>query len=258
MDTRRTCTKCGREFPATLDYFYKQSSGLYGLNSRCKACHCESTRESALARNPETNREYQARHREAHREQLNERARQRRAENPQVHRERDRRYRERHPEKAKETQRESKRKARRINPDKFRVYDRAYSKTPKGRLNDSVVGHIKRARKRALPHDFTVADWQYCLNYWNHRCCICGKTQGFWHAISQDHWIPITDKRPNNPGTVPGNILPMCHALKDGEDCCNSNKKNKDPIQWLTERVGSAKAAKILKKINEYFATVRK
>ena len=34
----KTCTKCATEFPATLEYFYKNTSGKYGLTSRCKSC----------------------------------------------------------------------------------------------------------------------------------------------------------------------------------------------------------------------------
>lgn len=34
----KTCTKCKIEFPATLEYFYKNPSGKYGLTPRCKSC----------------------------------------------------------------------------------------------------------------------------------------------------------------------------------------------------------------------------
>ena len=34
----KTCTKCGTEFPATLEYFYKNTSGKYGVTPRCKSC----------------------------------------------------------------------------------------------------------------------------------------------------------------------------------------------------------------------------
>lgn len=40
MDTK-ICTKCKRELPATLDFFYKQKRGLFGLHSRCKECYRE-------------------------------------------------------------------------------------------------------------------------------------------------------------------------------------------------------------------------
>ena len=34
----RTCTKCGEEKPATLEFFYKQKAGKYGLRANCKPC----------------------------------------------------------------------------------------------------------------------------------------------------------------------------------------------------------------------------
>ncbi len=34
----RTCTKCNKEFPATLEFFHKQKGGEFGLNSFCKEC----------------------------------------------------------------------------------------------------------------------------------------------------------------------------------------------------------------------------
>ena len=37
----KICTKCKKEFPATLEYFYKQKLGLHGLYSICKECYNE-------------------------------------------------------------------------------------------------------------------------------------------------------------------------------------------------------------------------
>ena len=34
----KVCTKCGREFPATLEYFHKNKCGEYGLHAQCKEC----------------------------------------------------------------------------------------------------------------------------------------------------------------------------------------------------------------------------
>src|SRR5258707_10760287 len=36
---KRTCTKCKQSFPATLENFYPQKAGKYGLGSWCKTCH---------------------------------------------------------------------------------------------------------------------------------------------------------------------------------------------------------------------------
>ena len=34
----KICSVCGKEYPATTEYFYKKKNGLYGLESRCKSC----------------------------------------------------------------------------------------------------------------------------------------------------------------------------------------------------------------------------
>lgn len=38
--TTKHCKDCGREFPATLEYFHKHESGRFGLKARCKSCQC--------------------------------------------------------------------------------------------------------------------------------------------------------------------------------------------------------------------------
>lgn len=34
----KTCRKCLQEFPATLEFFYKNAGGKYGVTPRCKSC----------------------------------------------------------------------------------------------------------------------------------------------------------------------------------------------------------------------------
>jgi hypothetical protein len=65
--------------------------------------------------------------------------------------------------------------------------------------------------------------------------------------------IPLTDPRPDNPGTVPTNIVPLCH----GVDGCNLSKSNGDPIEWLTSRYVPRKAKQILARIQAYFDSLK-
>lgn len=62
MTQTKTCRKCGKELPATLEFFYKNSGGKYGLTPRCKPCVDEdnqiayqkrmaNNREKVLAQN---------------------------------------------------------------------------------------------------------------------------------------------------------------------------------------------------------------
>ena len=56
MTSNKTCRKCGRDFPATLEFFYRNSGGKYGLTPRCKPCVNQENIERharSLAENPE-------------------------------------------------------------------------------------------------------------------------------------------------------------------------------------------------------------
>lgn len=59
MTLTKTCRKCGNTLPATLEYFYKNSGGKYGLTPRCKPCVNEDNIAShvkRMAKNPERTR----------------------------------------------------------------------------------------------------------------------------------------------------------------------------------------------------------
>ncbi len=50
MTKTKTCTMCGEEKPATVEYFYKRGNGFH---SRCKVCrkaHYEANKETLLER----------------------------------------------------------------------------------------------------------------------------------------------------------------------------------------------------------------
>lgn len=42
MTMTKTCTNCNKEYPATLEYFYGQAEGKFGVRSNCKVCHREA------------------------------------------------------------------------------------------------------------------------------------------------------------------------------------------------------------------------
>jgi hypothetical protein len=123
--------------------------------------------------------------------------------------------------------------------------------------NPKIIRNItlrRRARKLALPDYFTILDWQYALDYFNDCCAACGRqlTDLFGtHKANADHWIPLAS--PDCPGTVPGNIVPLC----GGEGGCNNSKSDKDPEEWLIARFGKRKGKAILQRINAYFDWIR-
>lgn len=51
----KTCTKCNTELPATLEFFYKNAGGKFGVTPRCKSCvnkDNKASHEKRLAENP--------------------------------------------------------------------------------------------------------------------------------------------------------------------------------------------------------------
>jgi hypothetical protein len=114
----------------------------------------------------------------------------------------------------------------------------------------------RRARQRGLSTDFTTQDWQNCIFYWNGCCAICGREEAQGHVLAMDHWIPLAS--PACPGTIPDNILPLCHNRKGHTGGCNNSKKHSNPIEWLIKRLGPEAAETKLAEIEAFFATVRR
>jgi hypothetical protein len=144
------------------------------------------------------------------------------------------------------------------NREKKRSMDREHYRQNKGAY--FLNSWRRKARKRALPNDFTEADWQFALSYFNGCCAVCGAAPDLWLTIAADHWIPLNARRADNPGTVPHNIVPLCHSkpgMPVGKKPCNQSKKDKHAAEWLTSTLGKKKAKQIMARIDEFFSKVR-
>ena len=260
LTPQKTCTKCGITKPATIEYFHTQKRGKFGFRSICRECnhlYDISPEVRERKRRQQSTPEYRAKDREIHKTESYKRKKKIRRSSPE-YREREREYRSR-PEV-----RERMRKKRQSseyqktvkdwyvrNKERLIAYRRDYQVANRERLN--LYGHIKRARKRRLPHTFTEKDRQRMLDYWGHCCCICGRPAGLWHVLANEHWQPES----KGGSFTPDNILPMCHAMKDGENCCNNSKYNNDPIEWLVKTFGKRKAKTKLSEIERYFDWIK-
>jgi hypothetical protein len=220
----KQCNHCKQQFPATPEFFYRDKANPSGLRPECKSCGLAAVK-AYQAKHPEKVRAANKRQWAENREQQQARKRASRAKNPQQHRDENKRYRERHAEEV----RERKRKYRAVNES------------------------TRKARKTGLPCSLTTAEWERCLDYWQHCCAVCGRPVGLWHTLAREHWIALSDPRPDNPGTVATNIVPLCHGMGG----CNNSKHNRDAIEWLTERYGKRKAKQITQRVQRYFEWVR-
>lgn len=262
-DILKFCHTCQTWMPATTEYFSVHKGGLHGLRTPCKSC-CSLIKRGLLVTidpfkcedgykrcvqcqecKPATPEYFETDKRSLDglgspcRTCSRENGKKKRAANPEKKREEGRVYREKFPDKMRFFRNRWKQE----HPEKGSAYS-----------------HTRNAKKRNLPYQWEGDDILCMMDYWEHRCCICGQPADFWHVIAYDHWIPISDQRPDNPGTVPWNMLPMCHskAGANGLCGCNNSKGNKDPRQWITEKLGKKAAGKKLAEIEAYFEWIRK
>jgi hypothetical protein len=70
METK-ICTKCGKELPATIEYFYKDTTVKSGLHASCKTCKSERS-EKAYLKNKEKILKQQAKYKQEHKKQISE------------------------------------------------------------------------------------------------------------------------------------------------------------------------------------------
>lgn len=108
----------------------------------------------------------------------------------------------------------------------------------------------RRAKKRNLPNTFNIHHRKFMLHYWDNACAVCRRKPKEGLILSDDHWIPI--KSDHCPGTVPKNMLPLCHGVTG----CNNSKSNKNPHLWLLRNFGEAQTIEIEKSISLYFSSI--
>lgn len=256
----KCCSKCGVEYPATSEYFYKIQSG--NLRNSCKKCRdayvqewCEDNRprrREIVNRWDDNHPEQIAKWRDEHREYLLNYHRNYYIENRDILLIKGKEWVERNPEKSREIKsrhyqnhtpivKARSKKWRQDHPERYA-------------LSMRVCGARRRSRRQKLPDSFTNADWRRALEYFHHCCAVCGrqlKDLFDTHTAAADHWIPLSYDG-ENPGTVPTNIVPLCH----GENGCNNSKTNKLPDEWLIQRFGKRKAKQVMKRVQEYFEWV--
>jgi hypothetical protein len=250
------CANCGKLKPATPEFFKSASRRATGIGTQCRECATEYSktwREKKIEQEPD----YIARLYQRHQAENQARARRYYESHKEQHRERQRKWDELNAERLIQTRREyylrnreqfieDRRQWRKDNAERYRAYNRRWQEENPEKTGMIAIGRDarRRARKRALPYDFSARDWDYCLQYWQNCCAVCG-TAGEIHA---DHWIALS--APGCPGTVRDNMISLCAH-------CNQTKWATHPEKWLTEKLGAESAAQKLQAIQAYFEHVR-
>lgn len=250
----KCCAKCGKEFPATPEYFRPSRKSL---RNSCRQCAREKARQYDY-QHAEERRQYKKQYYRDHAEGARKKARHYYADHKEERRDYNRLWREKNPDKSKKSTQHWRDK----NPEKVKLTGRQsssryYRKHPSKAKKSAklwrdsntikVRGYTlrRRAQKRKLPSTFTDADWECSLNYFHGCCAYCGRPPGLWHTLARDHFVPVS----KNGGYTPNNIVPACH----GEGGCNNAKSDSDASDWLGKKFGKRQAKAILKRIKDYF-----
>jgi hypothetical protein len=275
-DDMKRCWDCKQVLPANPDVFSRNKMNSDGLSGQCKVCatrYRRANRERIIERkkryyaensktinerfkdkttnDPEFRAKYLARRKEhyyEHHEEIREKQKLNYKENIEKHRI----YRATRKEYNSEYNREYyQRNREQIRQSHQKWYQ---SNLEENRKRKAIYTNLRRKLKLSLPTNFSLSDWSYALEYFEHKCAICGReanSDGL--SMSMDHWIPISDPRPDNLGTVPENIVPLCHGL----DGCNNSKSNLDPKIWLIRKLGAEAGLAKLAEVEAYFQHLR-
>jgi hypothetical protein len=227
----KVCGGCKQEFPKTLEHFYKQTGSKDGLSWDCKTC-----RRAAKKKKYWQNHEAEKARLRANYYKHHDAYRQYNREYAVANRDYELERRRRHYHENKQHYINNAEAWRQENIQHYKQLAAAGAA-------------LRVARENALPNHFTDRDWERCLDYWQGRCAYCGNPPGLLKNtfIQTDHVIAVADERPDNPGTVPGNILPVCFD-------CNMSKRDKPVESWLIWRFGKRKGQEAMKRIHAYFA----
>lgn len=248
-DLLRQCSKCRREWPATSEFFSVRSNG--NLRKDCRQC-ARDRANAWRSENVDLAKTNQKAYYAKNSEKVKANVRQYNKENKEKIKERNRVYREKNADRLKEKREMDKERRR----EWFRAWymkhrDRGKLRREYTRKWTQTNRHKKRALKLSLPASFTTAQWDRCLDYFNHCCAACGRpVYGLLHTAHADHWIPLSD--PNCPGTIATNMIVLCGGL----DGCNQSKHARPAAEWLESKFGKRKAKQVLKRVSTYFAWV--
>lgn len=215
----KKCTgPCGRELPATLDFWQRDAQKKDGLTYRCK--DCLNAWQKEYYENPEVNSRriaYQKAYYES---------------SPEV-RERTKAYtkaRRQRPEVREKRREEG--KIYRMRPEvreRYKIYKKEYYRRPEVQDRNRAHSHNRRARIKSIKGNYTPQQIKEQMKRQRHKCYYCQKrfqkVEGryIYHI---DHTFPIS----RVAGTdIPANDI---NYLVLACPHCNTSKKDKFPWEF--------------------------
>lgn len=71
----------------------------------------------------------------------------------------------------------------------------------------------RRARLAGLPWNFSSGDKADVMEMFEHACAFCGSA----NELTMEHVVPVDRRDVPNPGTVRGNLIPLCKLCNDSK-----------------------------------------
>ena len=141
---RKKCGKCGKKYPATLEYFYKDISKKDGLHSVCKKCRIKYGKKYR-----QENKEYIRKYCKEHREELRKYSKtygvKYRQKNKQKISQKNRKYYTKHKDQIKKHNKVYHKKYYQTNGEKLRKLSTKYKKERrKMDLGYKILGNLRR------------------------------------------------------------------------------------------------------------------
>lgn len=210
----KRCTKCGRLYPATKEFYPKRKSSKDGLRNECRICTSKylkqyrqnnkdqikkNAKDNAL-HNKEKLKQYQKQWRAAHQEYIKA-------------------YRKYHYAKHKNKILTYSKQWREANKDELAQRKHEYYK--KHKKEARIRNHRYEAKRRDLPATLSKEQWDYAVEVFDHRCAYCG-AKG---KLVQEHFVPV--KRGGE--YTHNNIIPSCVR-------CNSSKSDSIFSEWYQKQ----------------------
>jgi hypothetical protein len=181
----KKCKRCSNELPATFDYFCRKSTGKYGFESICKKCRAAVNREYRL-NNSEKIKEINAKYRENNRQHIIEYNRKKYGWKGGI---------------------------------RFKSKEEAIQHEKKSKV---LRNQKRRSLAKKLKSDFSLEQWQECKEFFDNRCCYCGKLSD---KLQQEHFVSI---KHGGEYTI-RNIIPACRS-------CNIKKRDKNFFEWYPKQ----------------------
>lgn len=224
----RACNTCSKEFPRTLEFWYKERKSRDGLGGVCKECTRQRSR-NWLASNRERARAQHREHWQQNRPALLAKKRLYTAANRQEIRSRDKEWRAANVKTIVAKVAEW----RRDNPERYAAQRKEYLKRTAARINQlakawrdanpesaKAISERRRAAVKGAPGDFTKDDLLRQLEKQQGLCFYCHKDLAAKPTV--DHYIPLS-----KGGThYPDNIVLACWP-------CNASKHDTLPADFL-------------------------